>query len=227
MDCNGVRKEILSFIYDELEPSEAEAVKSHIDGCAECHAEWRARRSICGALDRWPDVVHRVDAEAIIGRGRTVPVRKRAVGATRLIAALAAGLFVAVTLFVVGVEVESLDGGVRLTFGRPSVGEETKAQIFESEIRAMVRKEMAGGVGELVESVARRFGDLALRQEQRQVQFVRSARLQRDDDLRRTHNLIRRVAVESATESEQTRHLVEGLASLVRYADLKIPEIEH
>ena len=121
---------------------------------------------------------------------------------------------------------QKIDGGVRLTFGRPTERLQGADPLLEQEIRTMVRRELVGGVGELIETLAHRFGEAALRQEQRQVMFARSAQRQREDDLRRTRGMIQRVALESAAETERTRHAVEGLVGLVRYADIKIPEIE-
>ena len=73
MDCGKVRKEILSFIYGELDRRDAGLVKDHIDACAECFEEWSAQKAVVAALDGWPDVDHRIDAASIISRARAEP----------------------------------------------------------------------------------------------------------------------------------------------------------
>lgn len=227
MDCSKVQEEISSLIYDELDPGQAALIRDHIDGCDDCRAEWKRQETTRAALDRWPGVECRLDAASIVAnRGGTFAgTRPKTPWLSRpLLVALAAGVIIAISLIAVGVEVERFDGGMRLTFGRPAGQDAIRGTPLEQEVRTLVRNELAGGVGELMETVAQRFGEAALQQEQRQAQFVRNAWLQREDDMRRTRSMIRRVAHDSATATVQTRHLVDGLADLVRYADIKIPQ---
>jgi hypothetical protein len=144
-----------------------------------------------------------------------------------LFVALAAGLLLAVTLAFLGIEVRSSDGTMVITLGRSSVDRFSDPLFIEPELREMVRRELEGNMEGFFEALSVRIDSAARQQEMKQSLFAYNLYQQREEDMRFTRDLVRRLFLESAAESERNRRTLEGIAWIVCQADPETHEIRH
>lgn len=56
MECKDIRERLIEFIDDELSDDAREAVRTHLDTCADCSKEWESLRDTVNDCQRWKDI---------------------------------------------------------------------------------------------------------------------------------------------------------------------------
>ncbi|MHC4943665.1 MAG: anti-sigma factor family protein [Planctomycetota bacterium] len=228
MDCKDVIRDLPSLLYGELTEEAARPLDEHLESCPACQKEWERLKKTLSLLDQWKDV----DVPLATASAGHAPDEKPYPSGypswlKPLSLAIAACLLVIVTLAVAGVEVRKVNGGMVITLGRPAAEYESFPASMELGVREMVRCELEDNLDGLFQAVVHHVDEAARKQEAKHDLLATAFHLQREKDLRLTRNLVHKVALESAAESELTRRCLEGMTDMIRgsvVTDIAAPE---
>ncbi len=182
MDCPEVSRQLTALLYDELAPESRDRIDLHLEGCAECQAEWQSHRRTLTFLDRWPDAELPLDMSRL---PRERPVRRRAVRTIAL--GLAAGVIGFLLMLWVGADLQLSQGELTLRLGRPVTPAvvEPVDDPWQPEFRELARRELRRQVELLASDLDETFESWNMDRQRRDAVLVRSIDDRREEDLDR------------------------------------------
>jgi hypothetical protein len=229
MDCREVQREIPSLLYEELDATEEQPLRDHLETCPDCRAEMEYQKKVLALLDQWPGVEAPLDSAGIVRQAHRSPSARRGLSRfapwfapplRRIAVAVAAGLLIVVTLAVIGVEVQRSGSALVVTFGDRGAAAPAREPLPD-DLRRLVRNEIESEIWKVFETVAGRLDAVEQEQEQKRFNLVRTVHLQREEDRSYTQELFKRMALETAAESERNRLLLEKIAGLAQAGGLE------
>jgi len=237
MNCPDVADQLALLLYNELDDDAAREVRAHLESCAACGGQWSELQRTKRLLDEWTPVEVGGDVRALLEeapkavatlpRGGAVRGVRGIRGWRSMITGLAAGLVLMVTLFFVGVNVRTTDGGMVLTFGRaaapvmeettiiPAALREFDPQAFETRIQQATFERIDQSNFELAEDFTRflrQWDELQARQRTELTELLARAVRQ---DVQRLERNIALVAQGAANDNFNTMRALDDFAQAV------------
>ncbi|MBN2416964.1 zf-HC2 domain-containing protein [bacterium] len=218
MKCDMMPELLVSYLYNELEPDEIDAVKQHLETCRSCAEIYDELRESSALLSRWPDEnphfnVRFIHTRAGWGTALKSWLNRLNAGQKVLVGLPAVVCGVLLLLSAVNFRVESSDGTWHVSFSLLPGGARAQQQEILGTIDATNQR--------TIQLVAQMIAD----SEQRQYLFTRDnmaelakqIQMQRERDLRMVGYGLEGIKETTEGKLQQTNKIVDDLARLTGY----------
>ncbi|MBU0754463.1 MAG: zf-HC2 domain-containing protein [Planctomycetes bacterium] len=227
MDCKDIQEALPSLLYGELDDAAAKPILAHLKTCAQCRELSEDLKHTLTLLHQWQEVELPLNRSEIsdLERWRNGSFNlKRHPWIKPLIAALAAGLLLVVTLALAGVEVRKSPSGLVIALGKDALAEPSLPEKMASDFKEMIRGEMEEELGGLFQAVVHHLEVVSRDMKEREHLLVDALKMQREQDMQATQDLVCRMAADSKVELERTRRYLDEIANLVWNEDAPNPD---
>jgi len=142
------QEDLVAYLYDEATAAERASFESHLNECEPCGAELKAFGSVRDDLSTW-QVAFAPRTEWVLPRGKMDVLRELIglfpVWARGLAMAGAAAAVVLLALSIIGTRVSTNKGGLAISFGGSSTGNDPRSVVVPSqqEIESLVKNAVA------------------------------------------------------------------------------------
>ncbi|UCE59959.1 MAG: zf-HC2 domain-containing protein [Phycisphaerales bacterium] len=200
VDCQTVREELPTLLYDELDGESRQLIEQHVEACQQCRDELEGFRRTLRLLDSWsveaPETAEPFKTHSSVESRLPIRLRPVLVGA-------AAAVIVFAILGWVGTDWQYADGQLVVTLGRGSMSASYLGQDLNTAVpmlRAVAREEADIRCNSLLTVIQENLVEFERQQEERRLALVGAVDVRRDEDWR--HQMVMFQALAGGLERE-------------------------